>query len=230
MGYAEYLTTGALAVLLGLDRTAFLQSMVSRPLVAGPLAGWFLGIPLTGLEVGMLLELLWLGRLPVGTVIPPDDTQVAIGATLLALTLQRLFGLHGMPAVILCVLVAIPLGQFGRYADNRVRQANNRLAHKAQAAAAAGDSRRIEWLHLCGTGHFALAALVTCGVIVAAGTLILSPLAPLLIGPVRATGLSLQYSFILVGAAALLGTLNVNRSLFLFTTAFTTTLAVLWLR
>jgi PTS system mannose-specific IIC component len=114
MGVAEYLTTAALAVLLGLDRTAFLQSMVSRPLVAAPLTGWLLGIPLAGLEVGMLLELLWLGQLPVGTVIPPDDTQVAIGATLLALTLERTLGLHGMPAVILCVLVAIPLGQFGR--------------------------------------------------------------------------------------------------------------------
>jgi PTS system mannose-specific IIC component len=230
MGITEYLTTGALAVLLGLDRTAFLQSMVSRPLVAAPLTGWLLGIPLAGLEVGMLLELLWLGQLPVGTVIPPDDTQVAIGATLLALTLERLLGLHGMPAVILCVLVAIPLGQFGRYADGRARQANNRLARQADAAAVAGDSRQIEWLHLCGTGHFALSGLVTCAAIVAAGTLLLYPLAPLLIGTVRETGLSLQYSFTLIGAAVLLGTLNVSRGLLLFSGAFVATLLVLWLR
>jgi PTS system mannose-specific IIC component len=230
MGIAEYLTTGALAVFLGLDRTAFLQSMVSRPLVAGPLTGWLLGIPLAGLEVGMLLELLWLARLPVGTVIPPDDTQVAIGATTLALTVQRLLGLHGMPAVILCVLVAIPLGQLGRYADTRARQANNNLDLQAQAAAAAGDARQIEWLHLCGSGHFALAGLVTCTVIVVVGSLILYPLAPLLIGAVRETGLSLQYSFILIGAAVLLGTLNVSRGLFLFAVAFVATLCVLWLR
>ena len=227
---AEYLTTAALAVLLGLDRTAFLQCMVSRPLVAGPLTGWLLGIPLAGLEVGMLLELLWLGRLPVGTVVPPDDTQMAIGATALALTLQRLLGLHGMPVVILCVLVAIPLGQFGRYADMRARQANNRLAILAQAAAVAGDARRIEWMHLCGSGHFALSGLLTCTVIVAAGTLILYPLAPVLIGSLRETGLSLQYSFIMIGAAVLLGTLNVSRGLFLFATAFVATLAVLWVR
>jgi len=230
MGIAEYFTTGTLAVLLGLDRTAFLQFMVSRPLVAAPLTGWLLGVPLAGMQVGMLLELLWLGRLPVGTVIPPDDTQVAIGATVLALTLERLLGLHGMPAVLLCLLVAIPLGQFGRYADGCARRANTRLTAEAETAALAGNSRRIEWLHLCGTGHFALAGLVTCAVIVGAGTLILYPLAPLLIGAVRESGLGLQYSFTLIGAAVLLGTLNVSRGLFLFGVAFIATLLVLWLR
>ena len=230
MGIAEYLATGTLAMLLGLDRVAFLQCMVSRPLVAAPLTGWLLGAPLTGLEVGVLLELLWLGRLPVGTVIPPDDTQMAIGATALALTMERLLGLQGMPAVILCVLVAIPLGQVGLYADGRARRANGQLARQAEAAAAAGNSRRIEWLHLCGSGHFALASLGTCAMIVAIGTLILYPLAPLLIGAVRETGLSLQYSFTLIGAAVLLGTLNVSRGLYLFGLAFAATLLVLWLR
>ncbi len=225
MGVAEYLTTGTLAVLLGLDRVAFLQCLVSRPLVAAPLTGWLLGVPLAGFEVGMLLELLWLGRLPVGAVIPPDDTQVAIGATALALTLERLLGLHGMPAVILCVLTAIPLGKVGTVSPTSwARQANDRLARQALAAAAAGDARRIERLHLRGLGHFALAGLATCSVIVAAGTLLLYPLAPLLIGAVRETGLSLQYSFILIGAAVLLGTLNVSRGLFLFGVAFVATL------
>ena len=230
MGAVDYLTTGTLAVLLGLDRTAFLQCMASRPLVAAPLAGWLLGVPLAGFEVGMLLELLWLGRLPVGAAIPPDDTQVAIGATALALTLERLLGLHGMPVVILCVLTAIPLGKIGQFADTRARQANDRLAQSALKAAAAGDARRIERLHLLGLGHFALAGVVTCAVIVAVGTLLLYPLAPLLLDAVRQTGLGLQYSFTLIGAAVLLGTLNVSRGLFLFGAAFVATLLVFWLR
>lgn len=230
MGVAEYLTTGTLAVLLGLDRVAVLQCMVSRPLVAAPLTGWLLGVPLAGLQVGVLLELLWLGRLPVGVVIPPDDTQVAIGATALVLTLERLLGLHGMAAVILCVLVAIPLGKLGQCADTRARQANDRLSRRALEAAAAGDARMIERLHLCGLGSFALAGLFTCAGIVAGGTLLLYPLAPLLIGTVNEAGLSLQYSFILIGAAVLLGTLNVARGLVLFAAAFVATLLVLWLR
>jgi PTS system mannose-specific IIC component len=230
MSVAEYLTTGTLAVLLGLDRVAFLQCMVSRPLVAASLTGWLFGVPLTGLEVGMLLELLWLGRLPVGAVIPPDDTQVAIGATVLALTLDRVLDLHGMPAVILCVLVAIPLGKVGQYCDRRAREANDYLMRQAQEAAEDGDARCLERLHLRGLGHFALASLVTCAIIVGVGTLIIIPLAPILIGAVRETGLGLQYSFTLIGAAVLLGTLNVSRGLFLFAAAFVSTLLVLWLR
>jgi hypothetical protein len=51
-----------------------------------------------------------------------------------------------------------------------------------------------------------------------------------LLEAVQQAGLSLQYSFTLVGAAVLLGTLNVNRGLYLFGGAFSLTLLVLWLR
>jgi PTS system mannose-specific IIC component len=230
MSLSEYLAAGVLAVLLGLDRVALLQSMVSRPLVAAPLTGWVLGVPLAGLEVGTLLELLWLGRLPVGAAIPPDDTQVAVGATVLALTAQRMLGLQGMPLVILAVLAAIPLGMVGQLCERYAREANGRLGQKALVAAAAGDARRIEHLHLAGLGNFALASLATCSLIVIGGTLLLGAFAPLLIGAVREAGLGLQYSFTLVGAAVLLGTLNVSRGLFIFGMSFSATLLVLWLR
>jgi PTS system mannose-specific IIC component len=111
-----------------------------------------------------------------------------------------------------------------------VRTDNKRLSLQAAAAATAGDSSRIERLHLRGVGHFALAGLLTCAGIVAGGTLLLLPLAPLLIGAVSETGLALQYSFTLIGAAALLGTLHVSRSLVLFGAAFVVTLLVLGLR
>lgn len=229
MAIADYLLTGLMSVLLGLDRTAVLQAMLARPLVAAPLTGLLLGVPLAGLQVGILLELLWLARLPVGTVIPPDDTQIAVGATLLTVTAGRLLGLEGMPAVILCVLTAIPLGQCGRYADLWARRANDRLGVAAVAAAARGEAQRVERLHLRGALHFALAGLFTCAVIVAAGTLILALVAPLLIDAVRAGGAVLQYSFTLIGAGVLLGTLNVSRGSGLFAMAFAATLLGLWL-
>lgn len=230
MAVADYLLAGLMSVLLGLDRTAVLQAMLARPLVAAPLTGLLLGIPLAGMQVGILLELLWLARLPVGTVIPPDDTQIAVGATLLTMTAARFPGLEGMTAVILCVLTAIPLGQFGRYADLWARRANDRLAEAGIAAAARGEAKALERLHLRGALHFALAGLLTCCVIVAAGTLILTLAAPLLGDAVRAGGLVLQDSFTMIGAAVLLGTLNVSRGGGLFVLAFAATLLVLWLR
>lgn len=227
---ADYLLAGLIAMLTGLDRVALGQFMISRPLVAGPLTGLALGNPLLGLEVGMLLELLWLGRLPVGAAIPPDDTQVAVGATVLAVSMGQMLDLSGMPMVLLAVLVAIPLGKFGQIFDRLARKVNDRIAVAGLQALSHGDSRGIERRHLFGLISFAVSSLVTACVIVLVGSVILFYTAPQLIGAVRDAGLSLQYSLIIIGAASLLGTINVNRSISLFCAAFSGTLLVLWMR
>ncbi len=230
MAVTQYILVAMVAMLAGLDRVALGQFMISRPLVVAPLTGLVLGNPLLGLEVGMLLELLWLGRLPVGAAIPPDDTQVAVAATVLALSMEPVLGVGGMPLVILCVLAAIPLGKFGQVFDRLARSFNDRLAEDGHSHILAGEFHRAERLHLLGLASFAISSLATALVIVLIGSLALLGLAPLLIGAVRDAGLSLQYSLIIVGAAALLGTMNIQRSISLFTAAFSGTLLVLWLR
>ena len=230
MVIADYLLAGLVAMLTGLDRVALVQVMISRPLVAAPLTGLVLGNPLLGLEVGMLLELLWLGRLPVGAAIPPDDTQVAVGATVLALSMGQMLGLVGMPMVILAVLVAIPLGKFGQIFDRLARNVNDRLAVSGLKALSNGNPTGLERRHLMGLVSFAVASLATACVIVLIGSVILFYTAPQLIGAVMDAGLSLQYSLVIVGAASLLGTINVNRSISLFCAAFSGTLLVLWMR
>ena len=94
----------------------------------------------------------------------------------------------------------------------------------------ADNTAKMERCHLLGLVSFGLASLATALVIVLIGTLVLFTVAPVLIGAVQKAGLSLQYSLILVGAAVLLGTTNVNRGISLFCTAFAGTLLVLWLR
>ncbi len=230
MVIADYLLAGLVAMLTGLDRVALVQVMISRPLVAAPLTGLVLGNPLLGLEVGMLLELLWLGRLPVGAAIPPDDTQVAVGATVMAFSMGQMLDLGGMPMVILAVLVAIPLGKFGQIFDRLARNVNDRLAASGLKALANGNANGLERRHMMGLVSFAVSSLATACVIVLIGSVILFYTAPQLVGAVRDAGLSLQYSLIIVGAASLLGTINVNRSISLFCAAFTGTLLVLWMR
>jgi PTS system mannose-specific IIC component len=226
----DYLLVGLVAILTGLDRVALVQAMISRPLVAGPLTGWALGNPLIGLEIGMLLELLWLGRLPVGAAIPPDDTQTAVGATVLALTMGPVLGFNGMPFAILSVLIAIPLGKCGQVFDRLARHFNDHLAVSAYVPLMSGRLGSVEHKHLLGLVSFSLASLATVTVIVSVGSFVLYHVAPLLIDVVREAGLSLQYSLIMVGAAMLLGTINVNRSISLFCASFTGTLLVLYLR
>ncbi len=225
----DYLIAGAVSVFAGLDRTAAFQFMVSRPIVTAPLVGWLLGEPLTGLQVGALVELLWLGRLPIGAAIPPDDTQVAVGATALAIAMGHYLGLAGFPFTVLAVLTALPIGKIGQVFERLARQRNGRLLQRSEAALAAGHLRVIERSHLQGIGHFALSSLATYSVIIAGGSLFLYLLAPLLIEPVREVASWMRLAFILIGTAVILGTINVSRAMTLFAASFATAFLMLWL-
>jgi len=227
---SPWLLGAAVAVVTGLDRTACLQGMLCRPLVAAPLAGWLLGVPLGGLEIGTLLELLWLSRLPVGAAIPHDDTQVAVGATVLAVTAGPLVGggLQGLPLVLLCLLLALPLGKLGQYFDRYARQRNQRLIGRAEAALATGDLGAVERSHLAGLWHFVGAALASYLSVVGCGTLLLWLSAPLLASASVAAAPWLRLAFFLVGSAVLINTLNVRRALPIFATSFVAALLLFW--
>ncbi|BCR05481.1 hypothetical protein DESUT3_25500 [Desulfuromonas versatilis] len=225
----DFLIAGLVSVFVGLDRTAVLQVMVSRPIVAAPLTGLLLGEPAVGLQVGALVELLWLGRLPVGAAIPPDDTQVAVGATALAIVFQGPLGLTGLAPSVLCTLVALPLGRIGQAFDRWARTRNGELLKRALDSLDAGQLEAAEKSHLLGLSHFALASLATYLVIIGAGSAVLllfgSPLLQL-VDPAKGW---LWMVFPLVGTAVILGTINVSRSLTLFGASFTSAFLMLWL-
>lgn len=52
--------------LVALDTTAILQIMISRPIVACTIVGLILGNVQLGLTIGILLELIYVGELPIG--------------------------------------------------------------------------------------------------------------------------------------------------------------------
>jgi hypothetical protein len=72
------------AALLSLDRRAFMQTMLGRPLVTGALVGACLGEPAAGLSLGLWTELLWLWRLTSGGYHTPN-APLALSAVLIAL-------------------------------------------------------------------------------------------------------------------------------------------------
>lgn len=224
-----YLLSAFVAVVAGLDRTAALQIMISRPIIAAPLTGWLLGEPMIGLQVGGLIELLWLGRLPVGAAIPPDDTQVAVAATALTVIMGERLALYGFPFLLLCTLVALPLGKIGQLIDRLVRNRNLRLIVGAEAALEMGDLAGAERCHLRGLAHFALASLISFAVIFSAGSLVLHFLAPLLIEPVAAAAGRIGLALPLIGAATVVGTINIARARILLVASFVTVLLILWL-
>ena len=224
------LTAGAaVALVCGLDRVAALQVMISRPIVAAPLAGWLLGDVQVGLQVGLMIELLWLARLPVGAVIPPDDTQVSIAGTVLAIGMGRVLGLDGLAFILLCLLVTIPLGKVGQFFDRFARTRNRSTMEHAEAALDDGNASAAQLWHLSGIFSFALAALATYAVIVAGGVLLVPILAPLLLSGLDHSAGWIRLALPLVGIAVILGTVNVSRALTLFSASFGMAFLLLWL-
>ncbi len=229
MAFDKILIAGVISIFAGIDRTAMWQFMLSRPIVAAPLIGLLLGEPATGLLVGGLVELLWLGRLPVGAAIPPDDTQVAIGGTALAVIVGQHLQISGPAFTLLAVIIALPLGKVGQVFDRMARLRNGRLLEKVNAAVLEGRLEGIDRLHLMGIGHFALSSLATFTIIFVSGTVLLSWSAPVLLKPVEQSYRWLALLLPCVGAGSILGTVNVSRKVTLFTASFITVFLTLWL-
>ena len=224
--FTPYLLGAGMAVFLGLDRTAALQIMISRPLVAGPLVGFVLGDILTGLTVGMLLELLWLCRMPVGASIPHDDTQITVGATTLAIALSGSLG-GGVGLTLGALLVALSLGKIGQSVERAVRTQNQRLPAVALARLQNGQLPAVERLHLLGLGNFALGALTTYTAIILVGRWLIISGAPFFLELLTRQAGWLKLALILVGVATLLQALNVRRAHGLFFGGFLLTFLLL---
>lgn len=71
----------ALAALLELDHLRLGQWMLSRPIVLGPLLGWWLDAAALGALLGAAVEILTLEELPLGSLVPMSGA-VALSAAL----------------------------------------------------------------------------------------------------------------------------------------------------
>ncbi len=163
--------------LVGLDRTAAGQIMVSQPLVAGPLTGWFLGDSVTGAVIGSVMELVWLLDLPVGTFVPADATVGTVAAVAIAVIGgggKASLDLIGFSILLTTVMVPITM-----MADEFVRKRNARLAEMAVAASGEDAACRLSKAHLAGLVVFFLKAFLLCLLIIPAGLTAVVLFAPL---------------------------------------------------
>ena len=91
------------------------QFFTYRPIILGPIIGLLMGNLRTGLEVGVMIELMFLGSVFVGTALPPEETFSTIIATALAV----IAGGETEVAVATALPIAL-LGQFAMYLRNMV--------------------------------------------------------------------------------------------------------------
>jgi len=87
----QILSLSLIGGLLVLDTTAALQILISQPLIACTILGWFGGNVQLGLHFGLLIQLLWLSQLPVGAAKIPAGNLGSIAGVILALQLSPIF-------------------------------------------------------------------------------------------------------------------------------------------
>jgi len=75
------LITSIIGGLIGLDRTAIFQTMISQPIVAAPVMGLLLGNFAYGIAVGIVLQLIWLPSLQIGAAIVCNSTLASVLVT-----------------------------------------------------------------------------------------------------------------------------------------------------
>ncbi|HYF39452.1 MAG TPA: PTS sugar transporter subunit IIC [Gemmatimonadales bacterium] len=126
--------------LVGLDLVSVPQAMISRPLVAGTVAGALAGNVEMGLRIGVLFELFALDVLPVGAVRYPDYGPATVGAVALGVGTPWELGL-GISAALGLVFALL-----GGWSLQVVRRWNARSIQRRTAALAAGESSAIRWL------------------------------------------------------------------------------------
>ncbi len=140
--WSHLLVAGLWGGLLALERRAFLQAMVSRPLAAATGAGLLLGDLSSGAAVGLVFELLYLGTASLGTAQPEYETLPAVAAAVLAATLDAALGNPGTPAVwALAVLLTLPLGRVGRWVEGALDLRARRYLGRARVSSERGDLR-----------------------------------------------------------------------------------------
>jgi mannose/fructose/N-acetylgalactosamine-specific phosphotransferase system component IIC len=130
--------------LVGLDLVSVPQAMISRPVVAGAVAGALAGDVEAGFRIGVLFELFALDVLPVGAVRYPDYGPATIGAVALSAGTPWELGL-GVATAFGLVLAVI-----GGWSLQVVRRWNARSIQRRSAALAAGESSAIRWLQYGG--------------------------------------------------------------------------------
>ena len=138
---AELMLVALIGAVLSLDSHAVAQVMVSRPLVCGALVGLLFGDPAIGLLIGVLLELVWIGKLPIGISIPSDITLPTVTAVVLSIHLKAAGVVY--PAI-MAILLALPFGFLSSLVDRFNREMMTVFARRVESRLVRGRERVLD--------------------------------------------------------------------------------------
>ncbi len=143
---AKIILSALVAGVLSIDRNAFGQFQLSRPMVSGLVMGVILGCPVEGAIVGLIYELLFLGSLPVGSFIPYHPLFPSLISVLL-------IGMYEGPRppielIGLAVLFGAPTAFLDRAVNIQWRRSNEKSFHRAMVYLRLGRTDLVQLQHV----------------------------------------------------------------------------------
>jgi mannose PTS system EIIC component len=212
--------------LLCLDRV-FVQTLISRPIVAAPITGAILGDPYTGLIAGAFIELFWIDRLPIGAYVPPNDTVAAILIAACAIESGRILGHLPQGLIAMAVLIFVPFAYLAQRMDRWIIRGNEKPANDALKNVMDGASPALAHKHLFAAlkSWLLSAGLILIAIPIGIGVMTWSypRLTPRII-----RGLDLVYGLLpLIGTAVALNTIHLRGALPIFCAVFLSATVVL---
>jgi mannose/fructose/N-acetylgalactosamine-specific phosphotransferase system component IIC len=141
---------GMIGGITAMDTTAGPQWMISQPIVIGVILGALLGDVGLGVLFGMLLELIWIGAIPVGGSKLLDINEAGVVAVATGIYLVHRCGM-ARPDAVLWTLLYVPLvGLAGFKLTVLIRKWNGYLVCQAEEMARGGRISWISFYHLSG--------------------------------------------------------------------------------
>ena len=139
------LCTALLAGFWAIERKAFLQAMLSRPVVVGACLGLVWGTPCLGIAIGCALELFFLGEVNIGAALPGNDLWASLAALTFAAGLNAAASETWRPSALfaLAVTLGVLFARLGRRADSLQERRCVRLCKQSMDAACRVPTARL---------------------------------------------------------------------------------------
>lgn len=144
----------AWGTVVGLDLITGPQVMLTRPIVAAPVAGWIAGDPTVGMFVGVIMEMYALEILPFGAARYPDYGLGAVVAVFIAAGAPHVLGIG------ISLFVGLAIAVAGEQGIQVVRRLNSSDLRRHQAEVEEGDWGTIVRLHSRGIARDVMRSFV----------------------------------------------------------------------
>ena len=158
----EILLVMVLGGLAALDKTEAYQTMLSQPLVIGPIVGFLLKDLQAGIKIGILLQLIYLWVLPIGSAIFPDPAIGGTVGTFGYIALLRFFPERFSSVLFFTLIYTVLFALLAGWTLIIQRELNLNLIRKADSYANEGEISKIMALFLWGLlGSFGRGVILT---------------------------------------------------------------------